>query len=59
MERGFKYLLTTDLPDLVIDYLNASEIVGNFMARCIADESLPANFLDVEKDKSTDNQLAT
>lgn len=53
VERGFVALLNTDLPDLILDYPNAPEIVGNFLARAAADEALPHEFLsapNVDKD---------
>jgi len=47
VERGFYMLLNIDLPDLVLDYPNAPEIVGNFMARAAADEALPTTYLSL------------
>jgi len=59
VERGFVALLNTDLPDLLLDYPNAAEIVGNFLARAAADEALPAEFMftpNVDKESWSNEQ---
>ncbi|XP_037077091.1 programmed cell death protein 4-like [Pollicipes pollicipes] len=46
--RGFDALLAS-LPDLVLDCPEASDILGNFMARCVADDCLPPKYLSSHK----------
>ncbi|KAF0303825.1 Programmed cell death protein 4 [Amphibalanus amphitrite] len=48
--RGFEALLE-QLPELVLDCPDAPEILGNFMARCIADDCLPPKYLSGHKGK--------
>lgn len=45
---AFDYLLR-QLPDLVLDTPDASTILGNFMARAIADDCIPPKFLQTFK----------
>lgn len=53
--NGFARLLRVDLPDLAIDYPQAADdIVGNFVARAVADEVLPAAFLNSEDKNARD-----
>ena len=47
---GFEALLTS-LPDLVLDCPEAPVILGNFLARAIADDCLPPKFLTSHKGK--------
>jgi len=42
--RAFDFLLR-QLPDLMLDTPEAPTILGNFMARCIADDCIPPKFL--------------
>lgn len=56
VERGFFSLLNIDLPDLILDYPNAPEIVGNFMARAVADEALKGEFLFSSTSKPSESQ---
>lgn len=49
--KGFEEFFQFDLPDLAVDYVDAREITGNFVARAIADEALPpTTFLQQIKD---------
>ncbi|XP_043239002.1 programmed cell death protein 4-like [Amphibalanus amphitrite] len=48
--RGFETLLAS-LPDLVLDCPEAPVILGNFLARAIADDCLPPKFLTSHKGK--------
>ena len=41
---AFDYLLR-QLPDLILDTPDAADILGNFMARAIADDCIPPKFL--------------
>ena len=41
---GFDYLLR-QLPDLILDTPDAPVILGNFVARAIADDCIPPKFL--------------
>lgn len=45
MARAFDRLLT-DLPDLILDTPEAPQMLGQFIARAVADHALPLNFLD-------------
>ncbi|XP_017776222.1 PREDICTED: programmed cell death protein 4 [Nicrophorus vespilloides] len=49
--KGFENLLA-NLTDLIIDIPDASTVLGNFMARAIADDCIPPKFLKIMKDKS-------
>jgi len=44
IERGFDVLLNS-LPDLVLDTPNAATILGNFVARAVADDCIPPKFV--------------
>jgi len=46
--KAFDYLLR-QLSDLVLDTPDAATILGNFMARCIADDCIPPKFLQSYK----------
>jgi len=50
ISRGFDALLAA-LPDLVLDCPEVPEILGNFMARCVADDCLPPKFVHGHKGK--------
>uniref|UniRef100_A0A8C8S6H5 Programmed cell death protein 4 n=1 Tax=Pelusios castaneus TaxID=367368 RepID=A0A8C8S6H5_9SAUR len=43
--RAFDKMLT-DLPDLILDTPEAPQMVGQFIARAVADHALPLDFLD-------------
>ncbi|XP_041442151.1 programmed cell death protein 4 [Xenopus laevis] len=43
--RAFDLVLT-DLPDLILDTLEAPQMLGQFIAQAVADHALPLNFLD-------------
>lgn len=45
IERGFTMLLT-NLPDLILDTPEAPHLLGNFIARAIADDCLPPKFVN-------------
>ncbi|KAG1659234.1 Programmed cell death protein 4 [Nymphon striatum] len=47
---GFTNLLN-DLPDLVLDTPDAPNILGNFIARVIADDCLPPKYVQQQKEK--------
>ncbi len=42
--RGFELVLS-QLDDLTLDTPDAAAIVGNFIARCVADDCLPPAFI--------------
>ena len=42
--KAFDFLLR-QLSDLILDTPDAPTIIGNFMARCIADDCIPPKFL--------------
>merc|ERR1712012_1137260 len=46
--KAFDYL-QRQLPDLILDTPDAPTILGNFMARCIADDCIPPKFLQSYK----------
>lgn len=48
--RGFETLLA-QLPELVLDCPDAPDILGKFMARCVADDCLPPKYLSSHKGK--------
>ncbi|XP_064408403.1 programmed cell death protein 4a [Latimeria chalumnae] len=48
--RSFDRILQ-DLPDLILDTPEAPQMLGQFIARAIADHALPLNFLDRYKGK--------
>ncbi|XP_058890130.1 programmed cell death protein 4-like [Acipenser ruthenus] len=45
ISRAFDKMLK-DLPDLILDTPEAAQMLGQFIARAIADHALPMNFLD-------------
>jgi len=54
--KAFENLLA-NLPDLTLDIPDASTILGNFIARAIADDCIPPKFLITSKDKSGNKEL--
>lgn len=56
IEFGFQALLNA-LPELILDTPEAPEILGMFMARCIADDCLNPSFLKEQMVHATDMQL--
>ncbi|XP_061412138.1 programmed cell death protein 4-like [Lethenteron reissneri] len=50
MNRAFNRLLK-ELPELMLDTPDAPQMVGQFVARAVADEVLPPNFLESHKGK--------
>ncbi|XP_004524871.1 programmed cell death protein 4 [Ceratitis capitata] len=57
IERGFEILLD-NLPDLTLDTPDAPTILGNFLARAVADDCLPPKFVTKPTDLDAQNQLA-
>lgn len=51
ISRAFENLLA-NLPDLILDIPDAPTVLGNFIARAIADDCIPPKFLTVMKEKS-------
>jgi len=51
--KAFDYL-QRQLPDLILDTPDAPTILGNFMARCIADDCIPPKFLQSYKGNVTE-----
>jgi len=49
--------LLANLPDLTLDIPDASTILGNFIARAIADDCIPPKFLIIAKDKSDNKEF--
>jgi programmed cell death protein 4 len=51
----FKFLafdvLLQNLPDLILDAPDAATILGNFIARAVADDCISAGFVHSRKDK--------
>jgi hypothetical protein len=45
--------LLKNLPDLVLDTPDAATVLGNFIARAVADDCLPPKFVQICKDKVT------
>jgi len=45
IERGFDVLLKS-LPDLVLDTPTAADVLGNFIARAVADDCIPPKFVN-------------
>ncbi|PNF31523.1 Programmed cell death protein 4 [Cryptotermes secundus] len=48
--RAFEVLLK-NLPDLVLDTPDAATVLGNFIARAVADDCLPPKFVQICKEK--------
>lgn len=48
--------LMKNLPDLILDTPEADTVLGNFLARAIADDCIPPKFIQTLKEKAdTDN----
>ena len=54
--KAFESLLA-NLPDLILDIPDACTIVGNFIARAIADDCIPPKFLTNAKGRSNERYL--
>jgi programmed cell death protein 4 len=52
---AFDYLLR-QLPDLILDTPEAADVLGNFMARAIADDCIPPKFLKSYKGHVEDQE---
>jgi len=46
-------VLLKNLPDLVLDTPDAATVLGNFIARAVADDCLPPKFVQICKEKIT------
>lgn len=55
--RGFDLLLE-NLPDLVLDVPESAHILGNFMARAIADDCIPPRYVTQAEDTDKLNEFA-
>lgn len=53
--KAFQSLLA-NLSDLILDIPDAADVLGNFIARAIADDCIPPKFLTIMKEKS-DNKV--
>ncbi len=50
-------MLLTNLPDLILDTPDAPTVLGNFIARAVADVCMPPKVVQTFKEK-VDNQYA-
>ncbi|XP_016949218.1 programmed cell death protein 4 [Drosophila biarmipes] len=50
IEKGFNMLLA-NLPDLILDTPEAPIMLGNFMARAVADDCIPPKFVDKSEEE--------
>lgn len=50
-------MLLTNLPDLILDTPDAPTVLGNFLARAMADACMPPKTLQIFKEK-IDNEYA-
>ncbi|GBP58239.1 hypothetical protein EVAR_40744_1 [Eumeta japonica] len=50
--------LLEKLPDLVLDTPDATQLLSNFMARCVADDCLPPSFVQSQAERSNLSQHA-
>nr|XP_013099491.1 unnamed protein product [Stomoxys calcitrans] len=57
IEKGFEILLA-NLPDLTLDTPDAPNIVGNFLARAVADDCLPPKFVTKPSEHAEVNEHA-
>lgn len=57
MNSAFDILLK-NLPDLILDTPDAPTVLGNFLARAVADDTLPPKIIQVFKDKIVDCEHA-
>lgn len=48
VERGFEVLLKS-LPELILDTPTATDILGSFIARAVADDCIPPKFVNMYK----------
>lgn len=55
--RGFDILLD-DLPDLILDTPEAPTVLGNFIARAVADDCIPPRYVTHPEDMDKVNELA-
>ncbi|XP_015786262.1 programmed cell death protein 4 [Tetranychus urticae] len=53
-ERGFEVLLQS-LPDLILDTPQAATVLGNFIARAVADDCIPPKFVQSHVQMSDEN----
>lgn len=51
-------ILLKNLPDLILDTPDAPTVLGNFLARAVADDTLPPKIIQVYKDKIVDCEHA-
>lgn len=56
--KAFENILA-DIDDLVLDIPDAPTLIGNFIARAIADECIPPKFIDQTKKKSDGEKFLT
>ncbi|KAI1305959.1 Programmed cell death protein 4 [Halotydeus destructor] len=56
MERGFDVLLKS-LPDLVLDTPTATDVLGSFIARAVADDCIPPKFVNRYKGAVDNDQM--
>lgn len=54
ISKAFQNLLA-NLNDLILDIPDAATVLGNFIARAIADDCIPPKFLTITKEKSDNN----
>jgi len=50
ISKAFDALLS-NLPDLVLDTPEADTVLGNFIARAIADDCIPPKYITIAKEK--------
>lgn len=55
--KAFDQLLR-NLPDLILDTPDASIVLGNFIARAVADDCLPPKFVTTHKEAPANNQAS-
>lgn len=53
--KAFDQLLR-NLPDLILDTPDAPVVLGNFIARAVADDCLPPKFVTTHKESPANNQ---
>lgn len=58
MQRGFHYLLK-NLKELTLDMPSAPELVGQFIARAVADDCLPPAFINHYRGHASNDQIVT
>ncbi|EDW78382.2 uncharacterized protein Dwil_GK16207 [Drosophila willistoni] len=57
IEKGFNMLLT-NLPDLILDTPEAPQMLGNFIARAVADDCIPPKFIIKPEERTDLNEYA-